>query len=167
MKVYVITDGNYSDYHIKQVFLNKDKAESFAKLHQYRVEEYDIFDDNYIIPDTIYYQAHISFKMIRDIYNKYSVQAKSQVIITETADKPADTKVLLNSSPYGKDEEFYINIYVYRNKLTVSEQELTNRTISIGYETCALIQHLLSENSYDTTTDSGLKKLETDINTML
>ena len=53
MKVYVVTSGEYSDYRIEKVFLDKDKAELYRDLHrhedyyfQMEVEEYDSYDDN-------------------------------------------------------------------------------------------------------------------------
>lgn len=33
MTVYIVTDGEYSSYHIEGVFLDKDKAEYFRKFH--------------------------------------------------------------------------------------------------------------------------------------
>lgn len=42
MKVYIVTDGDYSDYHIEAVFTDKEKAEMYAALHcKDNVEEYD------------------------------------------------------------------------------------------------------------------------------
>jgi hypothetical protein len=42
MKVYIVTDGIYSDYHIEAVFTDKEKAEAFAAIHTYNnVEEWD------------------------------------------------------------------------------------------------------------------------------
>lgn len=41
MKVYVITEGCYSNYHICGVALNEEKAEKIAKLCHGEVEEYD------------------------------------------------------------------------------------------------------------------------------
>jgi uncharacterized membrane-anchored protein len=34
MKVYIITAGSYSDYHIERVFLDKENAERYVKLSQ-------------------------------------------------------------------------------------------------------------------------------------
>ena len=49
MKVYVVTSGSYSDYHINKVFTNKTKAEEYAEWHYNwdgtHVEEYDTEDD--------------------------------------------------------------------------------------------------------------------------
>ena len=55
MKVYVVTEGEYSDYSIVKVFLNKEKAEKYAELYEktdryadcVNVEEYETYDKNF------------------------------------------------------------------------------------------------------------------------
>lgn len=46
MKIYVATDGEYSDYHIEAVFLSKKEAELYAAVHRGQVEEYETADGN-------------------------------------------------------------------------------------------------------------------------
>ena len=41
MKVYVITEGEYSDYHIEKVFLDKAKAEEFCALQNRKGNSYN------------------------------------------------------------------------------------------------------------------------------
>jgi hypothetical protein len=67
-KVYVVTSGEYSDYHIVKVFLDKAKAEKYAEVYKKTeswadsvgVEEYIIYDDNFEVtlnePNTYYVQ---------------------------------------------------------------------------------------------------------------
>lgn len=51
-KVYIVTAGSYSDYHILGVFLDKDKAEQYVKIHNHKpywssglsIETYDTMD---------------------------------------------------------------------------------------------------------------------------
>lgn len=50
MKVYIVTSGEYSDYGIDAVFLDRKKAEAYARYHtegwgEPRVEAYDASDD--------------------------------------------------------------------------------------------------------------------------
>lgn len=54
MKVYVVTNGEYSDYHICEVFLDKRKAELYCATrnkgkdcfgYYYAIEEYNTHDD--------------------------------------------------------------------------------------------------------------------------
>lgn len=43
MKVYIVTAGEYSDYHIEAVFDSKEKAEDFLlKNHCNHIEEFDL-----------------------------------------------------------------------------------------------------------------------------
>lgn len=49
--VYIVTAGEYSDYRIERVFLDKDNAYKYrdlmnSKYDDYRVEEYDTSDDD-------------------------------------------------------------------------------------------------------------------------
>lgn len=60
MKIYIVTDGCYSDYNIEAVFLDKEKAYNYAKLHcseDGEVEEFETLDDYYkiITPKIIEY----------------------------------------------------------------------------------------------------------------
>lgn len=48
MKVYIVTSGTYSDYMIRKIFLDKDKAEKYKEWlpDSNDVEEYNISDDD-------------------------------------------------------------------------------------------------------------------------
>ena len=50
MKVYVVTSGTYSDYMIRKIFLDKDKAEEYKKWlpDSNDIEEYDTSDDDVV-----------------------------------------------------------------------------------------------------------------------
>ena len=47
MKIYVVTDGCYSDYTIEKVFSNRAAAEEFKKWHNFtnEIEEYEVYDE--------------------------------------------------------------------------------------------------------------------------
>jgi hypothetical protein len=54
MKVYIITSGEYSDYGIDKVFIDKEKAEEWIRLNQRRydvpkIEEWNTSDESFII----------------------------------------------------------------------------------------------------------------------
>lgn len=55
MKVYIVSAGSYSDWHIKGIFLDQEKAEKYNAIVQdsNTVEEYDTMDDQIIVP--VYY----------------------------------------------------------------------------------------------------------------
>lgn len=71
MKVYVVTAGEYSDYHICKIFLDKEKAEKYVALenemNEYLydncwVDEWDTSDDSIDInaKTAKYYYAYIT-----------------------------------------------------------------------------------------------------------
>ena len=53
MKVYIVTDGSYSDYSIQRVFSNLPAAEEYKKWHNIRneIEEYDVCDEPFTASD--------------------------------------------------------------------------------------------------------------------
>lgn len=64
MKIYIVTEGCYSDYHIEEVFLDKEKAYNYARLHcsgDGHVEEFDTLDNDYeiITPKIVEYYTVI------------------------------------------------------------------------------------------------------------
>lgn len=69
MKVYVVTAGEYSDYHICKIFLDKEKAEKYVaienEINQYYdecwINEWETDDDNVDMTAKVghYYYAYI------------------------------------------------------------------------------------------------------------
>lgn len=47
MKVYIVTDGCYSDYMIEKIFSNRPAAEEYKKWRNIRndIEEYEVYDE--------------------------------------------------------------------------------------------------------------------------
>lgn len=76
MEIYVVTSGVYSDYNIDAVFLDKKKAEYFAKFHTYgegRIEVFESMDNDYEIDTQVinYYEIDMAGDgTIRSIDNK-------------------------------------------------------------------------------------------------
>lgn len=76
MKVYVVTAGEYSDYHIYRVFLDKSKAESYAKLLGGNVEPYETDDDNYdaILDSETFIECSLIWNMDKEVFD-YRIRA--------------------------------------------------------------------------------------------
>lgn len=62
MKIYVVTTGCYSDYEIRRVFLDKNKAEEYSNwlVGSNPVEEYDTSDDSLLFENDINNKVTIS-----------------------------------------------------------------------------------------------------------
>ena len=56
-KVYIITEGEYSDYHIERVFSTKEKADEFVQCHgtDYRIEEYELDGEMAVREEKLWY----------------------------------------------------------------------------------------------------------------
>ncbi len=59
MKVYVVTAGEYSDYHIEAVYSTREKAELYVATHEGEIEEYDI--DEPVMEGKAYYGVYAKF----------------------------------------------------------------------------------------------------------
>lgn len=65
MRVYVVTSGEYSAYHIEKVFTDREQAQMYANLNSDRyVEEYSTDDTN--IDDINKYYAYIIYNYEKD-----------------------------------------------------------------------------------------------------
>ena len=53
MKVYIVTNGEYSDYMIEKVFSNCEAAEEYKKWHHISnsIEEYEVYDEPFVKDD--------------------------------------------------------------------------------------------------------------------
>lgn len=80
MKLYVITEGCYSDYGIVCIFRDRKKAQNYLRFHKtewndMRIESYTLQDDSYEICDVGYYMFEASCVIgrdkIKDIFVEY------------------------------------------------------------------------------------------------
>jgi len=74
-KVYIVTAGSYSDYHIVRCFLDKNNAEEYIKIS----DEWDLNDDieEYNLDD------NLDFKPINYIDIRYDCEWKNDVFKTD------------------------------------------------------------------------------------
>lgn len=73
-KYYVITAGEYSDYHVVQITMDRKLAEAYVKLHgdtddSMYIEEYDDLMDQCDIQDT-FDKAYVRHPYVRVVVNK-------------------------------------------------------------------------------------------------
>lgn len=97
MKVYVITAGEYSEYHIERVFLDKEKAYRFAAVNRhiaainnYRVEEYDCDDDNI--------ETNNKTKVYRSY--RYYICRDEEICIFQTGEYTLEPYFTMETSPH-------------------------------------------------------------------
>lgn len=65
MIIYVVTDGEYSDYRIKAVFTEKERAEKYIKLYGGVIEEYEANKE--LIHEDLYDRGFRPFQIWYDV----------------------------------------------------------------------------------------------------
>ena len=123
MKIYVITCGTYSDYHIVKLFTDKNKAECYLKYYNdYNLEEYDTADDTFNIKDGEgYYKAilHISI-MKGTVDGKYTAVNRGLDINLISNEVYND---YINLKNVGRVEtESYLTEFDYPNQLNTGNE---------------------------------------------
>ena len=115
-KVYVVSGGSYSDYHIKRIFLNKEKAEAYIKVCDdgdlNELEEYELSDDEIFIPayciKITYYLNGMPYYSNQDIYD-------FKIVTTNTTDTKLECQNYTWYYNYGSSEYLTIIRPIYSN----------------------------------------------------
>lgn len=131
MKIYIVTQGCYSDYGIKKVFTDKAKAELYAKLKttsgwdgDCRVEEYDTADD--FMPENIYYNLECLIKIKKNT-NGYTAYSPETTVYENDTTKSEHTYFWKESNGRKVSEcEFELVVYrTYDSKNISKDQAIT------------------------------------------
>ena len=83
-KVYIVTSGEYSDYHIDAVFTTREKAEQFCAVHNtcerysnfYNIEEYDV-DESDCTKAEVVYAFHVDPSLKPSVEEVYVIDARN------------------------------------------------------------------------------------------
>ena len=134
MKVYVVTSGTYSDYMIRKIFLDKDKAEEYRKWlpDGNDVEEYNTSDD-----DTI----EKKYKIRIDL--KWYPNKEEKLIARSWKDCESD----YNYNYYSNYSDIWEELAVVRtvNADNYDEQHWKDKLTKFIYDLRAYVNQLKSE----------------------
>ena len=139
MKIYIVSAGSYSDYHIEKLFSNKDKAEEYADWLEDSndVEEYEV-------DDITEYKKY--YKIIVNI--KYHDNGKCDFTYhtCKTVDNwcaKGDTSI----SDYHKYNGDYISLYLNRlvESQNYNEEFYKNKYTKAAYDLLATVRQKISE----------------------
>jgi len=166
MKVYIVTQGEYSDYRIVKVFLNKEKAEKYAKYNstgydECFVEEYDTYDENLItkkhyIKCSLHYDIEILNDRVNIIY--LTNETKYVTMKKEFNDLIIQRKSYTFDYPY---EPYIITKYFDEDKydITTALKELKK----IGYDIRSEFLEYLKDYNLEKTFEIIYSKYKHDI----
>lgn len=138
-KIYIVTSGSYSDYHIEAVFKDKAKAEAYCKCHEdCEIEVFNFSDDN----------IYTIFNYVRIQYNIY-------------LDEKSDDKLYVHFGRLSKEDNGWyhkndVSVSVYDgDRLTIilnrklpevyDEDEIKEKYTKVLYDLRAEIKYMLYE----------------------
>jgi hypothetical protein len=147
MKVYVVTAGSYSDYHIERVFLDKEKAERYVELSQNScdepyIEEFETDDDKQIDKITYIYATYSKDRSYGNDYMRVEIKT---------------TNTLDSSEEDVNGNNFWLYSYFGEKDLTVTrvlngeydEEKLKNKYTKVCYDLMSKIESLLEIEGWD------------------
>lgn len=150
MKVYVVTAGSYSDYHIEKVFTDKAKAEEYAEwLYEPNpVEEYETEDDLQV---NKYYKILINM-CIHDFKN-----GEPTVLVSKECEANFYNRGYIYYTDYHKYGSDYFTIGINRliEAQNWNEEFYTNKYTKAIYDLAAIAKQKRAEGA----TEQDIKKL--------
>jgi hypothetical protein len=142
MKIYIVTSGEYSEYGIDRIFLDKEKAEKYVELSQNawnstRLEEWETSDDEQI-DEITYIYAHYS----KDCkYKSDSITVEIRKTNSLDDKEKAHNKNYFWFSDYSGEKRVLIERVLNDN---YGEEKLKSKYTKICYDLMAKIDSLLS-----------------------
>ena len=158
MKVYIVTDGFYSDYNIQKVFSNRDVAKEYKKWHNCSndVEEYEIYDKAFTDDDG---EKTMFIKVQGTVYPEAVVDIKFDVHPKILDDRLIRKGVGINNLLWKQDKyEIYYYNHISANKW--DEEKYKLKFTKILYDLVAVARNLLSEGASIDDAELALKNID-------
>lgn len=116
-KVYVVTRGDYSDYHIITATTNKDIANQIAKKFGAKVE---IYDDSEIYTKTVF---GVTFNKVGDVMYCYELSEYDYPPNNQIIQHKRNNEICLYLEVEADDEQSAIKIGAEKRAKFLAEQE--------------------------------------------
>lgn len=148
-EVYVVTAGDYSEYHIEAMFRKKDKAEDYCSCHpNSEIEIFKFSDDKIYTPfNRVHIQCHYRFD---DVFNEMHTYFNFERLTLEDWGDIYN-KDCIESSVYEKSWfDITINRVLTEN---YNEEEIRDKYTKVFQDLKAEIKELLFEQPRDTYDD--------------
>lgn len=146
MKVYIVTDGSYSDYDIKKVFSNRSAAEEYKKWINIRndIEEWEIHDEPFSEEDG---ERAMFIRVFGHVYPEAVVNIRYNI-------EPRMLGKYIKPSGAGigdinryDNNSFYLHIYKYIPADKWDEEKYKDRLTKALYDYAAIVKHMLAEGA--------------------
>ena len=155
MKVYIVTAGSYSDYHIAKVFTDEDKAEEYREwlYDSNDVEEYETEDDLQVDK---YYKIQVIMRVHDDKNDK------PMVSLWKECKANSYNRGYIFYTDYHKYGGDYFDISVSRlsEAQNWNEEFYTNRYTKALYDIVAIVKQKRAEGASESDIRTLLKGME-------
>lgn len=139
MKIYVVTSGCYSDYHIEKVFTDKTKATEYAEWLEDSndIEEYETEDELQV---NKFYNVVITLK----VYDNGRENLNTRFSKT---DNNGEWNNYISYSDYHKYSRDHIDIFLKRQvpEVNWNEDFYIDKYTKATYDILAQVKHFISE----------------------
>jgi len=157
MKIYVVTDGSYSDYTIEKIFSNRPAAEEFKKWRNIRneIEEYEVYDE----PFEQHEGEKVMFIRVQGtVYPEAVVDIRYEVRPELLRDWELSKGVGINSVP--KPGVFNIYCYRYVPADKWDEEKYKDLLTKVLYDYAGIVKAMLAEGASIRAIEMALKGRE-------
>lgn len=141
MKVYIVSQGCYSDYNIDRIFINKQKAKDYSSwLNNSRIEEYETSDDKENLKSTIIYLC-LTVNDKEENVEYWSEQNSGFILRFNDNSKTKEEFTQFS----GDEEDFtiFIQRVIYDNNF--NDEVYKNKYTKVAYDILPIVKQKLSE----------------------
>ena len=144
MKVYIVTCGSYSDYHINKVFTDKDKAEEYRKWC-YDANDVEVYDTEDNFEFTKFYHVIINYR------NNDNGRNSEPTVNIERCTHERRCNNYTSFSDSHRYGGRYVDIYIsrYIPEENWNEEFYKNKYIKAAYDLMAIARQKLIEGFSD------------------
>lgn len=156
MKIYIVADGYYSDYHIERVFSNKEAAEEYRYWHniENEIEEYEVADTASCTAGKRYWYIKVS----GIVYPEAVVDLRYEIHPVTILDTQAKGDVRIDIWEYKYKNTLKMYNYHYVPAENWNEELYKEKYTKVLYDQAAMIKYLLADGTDLETAEKILRK---------
>ena len=144
MKVYVVTEGSYSDYAIEKVFSNRQAAEEFKKWRRIQndIEEWEVYDEPFDSQDG---EKVMFIRIQGTVYPEAVVDIRYDIRPDLLRDWDLSKGAGIGSVP--KSSVFNIYCYRYVQADKWDEEKYKDLLTKVLYDYAGIVKAMLAEGA--------------------
>lgn len=146
MKVFVVTNGCYSEYDIERIFSNRPAAEEYKKWHGIRndIEEFDVYDEPFIKEDG---ERAMLIRVQGTVYPEAVVNIRFETGHSMIRSYTKTCSAGITRMNYGPDGSFTIYTFRYVPISIWDEEKWKDKMTKHLYDLAAMVKSMFAEGA--------------------